>query len=84
MDNGTTFHVCLDIAGSLKRPNKQLDGVLAENGRPLSGAEAKAFLRNQRDKHGYSFYSGCDRMNADGRCAGHPIAATATQKDCAQ
>jgi hypothetical protein len=72
MENGTTFHVCLDIAGSLKRSDKYLDGILAENGRELNGAQVKEFLRNVRDKHGYTAYSGCDNMNAEGRCAGHP------------
>ena len=73
MEAGTRYHVSLYIAGALKRADRSLDGVLAEDGREFTGQEVKAFLVEQRRKHGYTHYSGCDNMNAEGRCGGHPI-----------
>ena len=75
MEGGKRFHICLDIEGTLKRPDKSLDGLLADDsGREFTGAEVKAFLIEQRRQHGYTCYSGCDNMNEEGRCAGHPSA----------
>jgi hypothetical protein len=77
MNTGSTdFHVCIDIAGAMKRTNKALDGVLAgEGGREMSGREVKAFLSKVRTEHGYTKYSGCSNMKADGSCGGHPSEA---------
>ena len=72
IEQGKTFHICLDIAGTLKRSNKSLDGLLADDkGREFTGEEVKAFLINVRREHGFTHYSGCDNMNSEGRCAGH-------------
>lgn len=73
MKGRTRYHICLNIEGALKQPDKSLDGSLVDDaGRELTGAEVKAFLIEQRRKYGYTHYTGCDNMNEEGRCAGHP------------
>ena len=74
---GTTYHICIFIEGALKRPDKELDGMLAENGKELNGKEVKAYLEKKRDEKGYTHYSGCSNMSAAGRCAGHPASEAA-------
>ena len=66
----TMYHISLDIDGSLKRSNKQLDGILSNGERDLTGDEVKDFLRSEKDK-GYTRFYGCDNRSADGGCAGH-------------
>ena len=74
MKHGTTYHLSLNISGALAQSNKSLDGLLGdEEGRVFTGAEVKDFLRKVRHESGYTRYSGCDNMKADGGCGGHAI-----------
>jgi hypothetical protein len=68
----TTYHVCLDIDGTLKRHGNRLKGILSADGKDMTGKEVKSFLRKVRDEKGFKFYSGCDNMNSEGRCVVHP------------
>lgn len=80
MEGATKFHVCLSIEGTLRQSDKQVDGLLSKDGAPLPGKLVKHELYNIRAKHGYSYYSGCDNMDEDGRCKGHPV-ETKEQKE---
>ncbi|WP_299733911.1 hypothetical protein [uncultured Endozoicomonas sp.] len=73
---GRTFHVCVHIEDMLQKSNRTLNGLLAINGRELTGKEVKEYLKTVQAEQGYTHYSGCDNMNSDGRCAGHPSEAT--------
>ena len=71
----TTFHIGLDIAGTLRQPNKHIDGLIAIDGRELSAKEVRHFLHNLRAKNpGQTMFTGdrCDNQGADGGCLGHP------------
>ena len=81
MKYGTTYHISISISGALTRSNKSLDGLLSdEEGRVFTGAEVKDFLRKASYEHGYTRYSGCDNMKADGGCGGHATAPPTEDK----
>lgn len=71
----TTYHIGLDIAGTLRQPNKVLNGLLSDEGRNLSAKEVRHFLHNLRVKNPkQTLFTGdrCDNQGPDGGCLGHP------------
>lgn len=67
-----TFHVGLDIEGTLRKHGNTLKGLLSKDGNDLSGAQVKAFLRQHKADHpNHTIFCGCGNVNENGGCAGH-------------
>lgn len=66
----TMFHICLDIEGTLRLKDKQIEGIIGEPDRAYSAKEVREFLIDQKAQ-GYSNFCGCDNRREDGGCAGH-------------
>ena len=72
MKPGHTYHVHLCVPSFLKRSNRQLEGMLSMDGKSMTGAEVREFLKSQLEA-GRECFSGCDNMGEDGRCMGHKL-----------
>ena len=59
------YHCCMELDKILELT---LKGERVLN---IGEAETYQFVREQRAK-GYKYFSGCDSVDAEGRCAGHP------------
>lgn len=71
----TTYHLGLDIAGTLRQPDKRLKGLLSNDGRKLSAKEVRHFLHSLRVQNPeQTVFTGdcCDNQGPDGGCLGHP------------
>lgn len=71
----TTYHVGLSIAGTLRQPDRHLDGLITVNGRELSAPEVRHFLRQLKAKSpALELFTGtnCDNQDERGCCQGHP------------
>lgn len=71
----TTYHVGLSIAGTLRQPDRHLDGLISSNGHDLSAKEVRRFLRELKAKNpALELFTGstCDNQNERGSCQGHP------------
>jgi hypothetical protein len=71
----TTYHVGLSIAGTLRQPDRHLDGLITVDGRDLSAKEVRHFLCELKQKKpALELFTGtnCDNQDARGHCQGHP------------
>lgn len=60
------FHICIPIDRAMQE--------LAKGNNLFTGTDLEAFTSlTDALNEGKTYYSGCDNMNADGRCAGHKI-----------
>lgn len=72
-----TFHVGMSIKGLLDSTNYELDGVIASDGRDLSGAEVRELIEAlSKAQPGLVMFTGdnCDNQSETGACQGHGIA----------
>lgn len=69
----TTYHLGLDIRGALKQTNRQLNGLFDDdNGKPLSGAEARELLLDELQTGKRFLPVGkCDNFDYQQGCLGH-------------
>lgn len=71
----TTYHVGLSIAGTLRQPDRHLDGLISSDGRDLSAKEVRHFLHELKEKNpALELFTGdnCDNQDERGYCQGHP------------
>ena len=76
-----TYHVGLGIAGTLRQTDCELDGIIANNGRDLTGQEVRIFLSQLKQGNpALTVFTGdtCDNQNERGECQGHPV----TEENC--
>mgnify|MGYP006935478015 CR=1 FL=1 len=66
-----SFHLCVEIDVALAKLAK---GENIFTGTPLEAFHDLMDAKNQ----GKKFYTGCDNMNAEGRCDGHVVEAGQT------
>ena len=64
------YHVGLNIRDYLQATDEELDGVLVDDGRPLTGWDVREELIKDL-RAGHDCYCPCDNRTAEGRCAGH-------------
>ena len=71
----TTWHIGLDIAGTLRQPDEHLDGLITIGGRDMTASEVRHHLFNLRQKDpALTLFTGdcCDNQGPNGGCLGHP------------
>lgn len=77
----TTYHVSLNIDGTLQQSNRKLRGLLSKDGRPLSAAEVRAHLISIRTANPkLEVLTPCDNQDERGYCLGHPAIEKATSR----
>lgn len=75
LEAGTTYHLGLCIAGTLRQSNRRLNGIINNNGRNLTAGEVRIFLgKLLQENPVLKVFSGdvCDNQNEQGECQGHP------------
>jgi len=69
----TTTHFCISLKNILKLYLEGKGGWLEDdNGRVLTESEVYQIVREEKAK-GYTYFSGCDNRDSEGRCAGHLV-----------
>lgn len=67
-----SFHLCLSIEGTLKQHESRIKDLLIVDGKSLSGAELKGFLRNYKKANPtHVVFSPCGNVSEKGYCLGH-------------
>lgn len=65
------YHCCISREGLAKEVLNGNTILADQTGRALTEQEHLAIIREMREKN-ISYFSGCDNVDKDGRCAGHP------------
>jgi hypothetical protein len=66
------LHVAVDLEAALRWPDYELVSCFRSNGEKLPAWEIRRLLVGAL-RAGYDVYPPCDRVMANGHCAGHPI-----------
>ena len=69
----TRIHCCISLSNILRLYLEGKGGWIEDdNGRILTESEVYQLVREEKAK-GYSYFSGCDNRDSEGRCKGHLI-----------
>ncbi len=67
---GKSIHMVVDIRSILQKPDRELEGMLIDGDRELTGSEVREHaIKCLRE--GYDVIPSCDHHNKRGHCLGH-------------